>query len=110
MQLRAQYEGSAQKERHAFVERPRKYCKLFVDLDFQWNVIDKGRAHEAGDFIPVLIRECGDPEFLISSLVPSPIKLPRRGTSGVTGKNPSSSSPIPFPKDDKFGSKSYIND
>ena len=59
--------------------------------------------------LPVLILECGDPEFLISSRVPSPIELlPRRGTSGVTGKNPSSSSPIPFPKDDKFGSKSYI--
>ena len=60
--------------------------------------------------LPVLIRECGDPEFLISSRDPIPIKLPRRGTSGVTGKNPSSSSPIPFSKDDKFGSKSYIND
>ena len=34
--------------------------------------------------------------------------LPRRGTSGVTGKNPSSSSPNPFPNDDKFGSKSFI--
>ena len=58
--------------------------------------------------LPVLIRECGDPECRNSRL-PIPIELlPRRGTSGVTGKNPSSSSPIPFPKDDKLGSKSYI--
>ena len=58
--------------------------------------------------LPVLMRECGDPERR-NSRAPSPIELlPRRGTSGVTGKNPSSSSPIPFPKDDKLGSKSYI--
>ena len=58
--------------------------------------------------LPVLMREGGDPERR-NSRVPSPIELlPRRGTSGVTGKNPSSSSPIPSPKDDKLGSKSYI--
>ena len=96
--------------------------------------------------LPVLIRECGDPEYscsrapspsfirlikterdLIKLIIPIhsfirlikterdlikliiPIELlPRRGTSGVTGKNPSSSSPRPFPNDDKFGSKSFI--
>ena len=56
--------------------------------------------------LPVLIREFGDPEFL-SSRDPSPIELlPRRGTSGVTGKNPSSRPSSPVPKDDRFGSKS----
>ena len=76
--------------------------------------------------LPVLIRECGDPEYscsrapspsfvrlikterdLIKLIIPIEL-LPRRGTSGVTGKNPSSSSPRPFPNDDKFGSKSFI--